>query len=263
MEDHTSGGAQTEGRGCNSAAAVHVGIDARLRLPRSVRRTLLRGMHLAAPSLGSALHSKQSACSRRTAGPLRCCASHRHGSPAPCDWPGRRAAALGLLSAAVGVTLGGGRGAVAAAPSGLELGAAVKSVSRTRDTLLRLEKCDMSSAACAAELAAALAPLPEALPVVAASATDFGRPQMDLSIAVFALLDRADGASYDGPNPIINPADIERLEALEAETQEALDQATLLLTSGQASPAAIRALARKLDTIMGELPPKVLRQALK
>ena len=86
---------------------------------------------------------------------------------------------------------------------------------------------------------------------------------MDLSIAVFALLDRADGASYDGPNPIINPADIERLEALEAETQEALDQATLLLTSGQASPAAIRALARKLDTIMGELPPKVLRQALK
>jgi hypothetical protein len=65
-----------------------------------------------------------------------------------------------------------------------------------------------------------------------------------------------------GPNPIINPADIERLEALEAETQEALDQATLL-TTGPASAASIRALARKLDTIMGELPPNVLRQALK
>jgi hypothetical protein len=156
-----------------------------------------RGMLQAAPRLG-ALQYKQVGGHGDRQGVLRCWNSHRHGPPAPFDLPSRRAAALGLLSAAVGVSLGGGS-AFAAAPTGVELSVAVKSVSRTRDTLRRLaDECDLSTAGCADELAAALAPLPDALPVVAASATDFGRPQMDLSIAVFAFLDRAaDGASYE------------------------------------------------------------------
>ena len=92
----------------------------------------------------------------------------------------------------------------AAAPTGVELAVAVKSVISTRDALRRYaEQCSASGGQCGdkAALKSALATLDEALPVVAASATDFGRPQMDLSIAVFALLDRAvDGASYECVN---------------------------------------------------------------
>ena len=180
--------------GCSD---VHV-IIARLRPPRGVRAYIVqRGMLQAAPWLGIALHYKRVGSHGQARGAVHCSASHPRGSPAPCDLPGRRAAALGLLSAAAGVSLGGS--AVAAAPTGLELADAVKSVTRTRDTLRRLaDECDVSTAGCAEALAVALAPLPDALPVVAASATDFGRPQMDLSIAVFAFLDRAaDGASYE------------------------------------------------------------------
>jgi hypothetical protein len=132
--------------------------------------------------------------SKRTA--PRCYASLTHGDNTHAAQLGRRTTLS--LSA---LTLLAVQRVEAAAPSGVELAVAVKSVISTRNALRRYaEQCSASGGQCGdrAALKSALATLDEALPVVAASATDFGRPQMDLSIAVFALLDRAvDGASYE------------------------------------------------------------------
>lgn len=44
----------------------------------------------------------------------------------------------------------------------------------------------------------------------------FRKSTFDPVVGVYALLDRADGSSIDGPNQNISIADIERLERLEA-----------------------------------------------
>eukprot|EP00241_Pyramimonas_parkeae_P013048 CAMPEP_0114236888 /NCGR_PEP_ID=MMETSP0058-20121206/7090_1 /TAXON_ID=36894 /ORGANISM="Pyramimonas parkeae, CCMP726" /LENGTH=265 /DNA_ID=CAMNT_0001348879 /DNA_START=121 /DNA_END=918 /DNA_ORIENTATION=+ len=57
----------------------------------------------------------------------------------------------------------------------------------------------------------------------------FRRSAFDPVISIYALLDRADGSSSDGPNQNISIADIERLERLEADTQDAIDCAAAAL----------------------------------
>jgi hypothetical protein len=74
-----------------------------------------------------------------------------------------------------------------------------------------------------------------------------------------------------GGNQSISPADIERLEALESATQEALDAATalaaLLAASGDADGAAVARAARlaaaRVDALLEELPRGVLAAAMR
>jgi hypothetical protein len=148
-----------------------------------------------------------------------------------------------------------------------------------RDALRALAAAPSSPAARAAA-SASLALLPRALPVVGAAAADFGRPSspFDLSIAAFAFLDRAaDGASLGGGNQSISPADIERLEALESATQDALDDvaalAALLAAGGSAAEGAeaeaeaeaeavaraARRAAGRVDALLEELPASARR----
>ncbi len=186
--------------------------------------------------------------------------------------------------------------------AGLELGDAVAAAVTARDALRALAAADAPNAAARAAAAALLPPLALALPVVGAAAADFARPSspFDLSIAAFAFLDRGvDGASLgcghsawrrkterisaslarlhialrarSGGNQSISPADIERLEALEAATQDALDAAAalaaLLAAGGDADGAAVARAARlaaaRVDALLEELPRGVLAAAMR
>jgi hypothetical protein len=145
-----------------------------------------------------------------------------------------------------------------------------------RDALRALAASPSLPAARAAA-SATLPPLQHALPVVGAAAADFGSPAcgLDLSIIAFAFLDRAaDGASLGGANKNISPADIERLEALEQATQDALDDVAalqaLLAAAAEAGEGAeeegaqevgraARRAAGRVEALLEELPERARR----
>ena len=115
--------------------------------------------------------------------------------------------------------------------------------------------------------------LRECLPAVGAEAAQ--TPQdwrlraragsLDGLVGAFALLDRAaDGASLEGRNQTISIADIERLERLEAATEEAveaLEQGVRAFGEGDGREGErrIRTAADRIDFIIEGLPPDLRR----
>ena len=84
-------------------------------------------------------------------------------------------------------------------------------------------------------------------------------------MGAFALLDRAaDGASLEGRNQTISIADIERLERLEAATEEAveaLERGVRAFGEGDRGEGerSFRTAADRIDAVFEGLPPDLRR----